>query len=213
MLACLLACLLACVRARMHTSLKKCKFERKYIILTNLKLKKNIKSKIFQKTFILKFFFSFKKNPNYKNCEISLKSKGSKGRGDLHPCCYDLEWTEITASGDRIPNLILLHFQIISNNSKGMWNVGGKLYLPSSGFKNSYQKQVWITLMWGDIVCHQHFTFLCFYLKLFESVIVREWVFGLPLLLFQFIRDHNSKGTGLPSLLEPLGFGNISQFL
>ena len=88
----------------------------------------------------LQKFISFllKRIPITKIVKFPQNLKVLKGRGDLYPCCYDLEWTEITARGDRRPNLLLLHFQIISNNSKGKWNVGGKLYLPSSGFKNSY---------------------------------------------------------------------------
>ena len=88
-----------------------------------------------------------------------------KGRGDLYPCCYDLEWTEITARGDRRPNLLLSHFQIISNNSKAKWNVDGKFYLTSSGLSRTTISENFQGLKSGDIICHQNLPFLGSYLK------------------------------------------------
>ena len=129
----------------------------------------------------------------------------SRGRGDLRPCCYDFEWPEITARGDRRPNLLLLWFQDNSDNSKWKWNVSGKLYLPTLGlfwYEKYYSLNIFLTPKRGDIIFHKHFIFACCYLSYLKIIIVRNLVFGLPLLLFHFIQNRNSKGTG--GLRSPL---------
>ena len=94
--------------------------------------------------------------------KFTKKSKGFGGRGDLFPCCYDFEWSEITARGDRRPNLLLLWFQVNSNNSKRKWNVVGQLYLPSLGllWYEEYYLNIFLTPKRGDIIFHKHFIFL-----------------------------------------------------
>ena len=55
-------------------------------------------------------------------------------------------------------------------------------------------------------VCHQHSVFPCCHFTSFEIITARvATVFSLPLLLFHFIWNHNSKGLVSPPL-RPIGF-------
>ena len=115
-------------------------FSKKYFFKKNFFEKKIFLKKIFfwKKFFLKKFFFqkkfffytNFFFHPNYlyypkkftftKNVKFTQKPKGFGRRGDLFPCCYDFEWSEITARGDRRPPVpLLLWFRMKWNNSKG----------------------------------------------------------------------------------------------
>ena len=142
--------------------------------------------------------------------------------GRPYPCCYDFKWSEITARGDWSSEPLLFWFQMKWNDSKGRPNIGG-LRLNDDPLRRKHRtspsSKYIIYKMFSSAmgrhwdVCHQYSVFPCCHFTSFEIITARAaTVFSLPLMLFHFIWNHNSKGLVSPPL-RPIGFVEISPFL
>ena len=136
--------------------------------------------------------------------------------GRPYPCCYDFKWSEITARGDQI--LVAS----VSMTTPCGGNMGPpplqsilfikylKMYFNSILKKGRSYVSSAMGRHWD--VCHQHSVFPCCHFTSFEIKTARALNSSLPLLLFHFIWNHNSKGKVSPPL-RPIGFVEISPFL
>ena len=125
--------------------------------------------------------------------------------GRPSPCSYDFKWSEITSRGDWRPEPLLLRYQMKWNNNKGRPNVCGihlnddpfwrkhRIPLPSS---RCCYKAFWNIL---EIIYFEKGEVLCFLRKGLSLRWMSPTCFILPLLLFHFVWNHNSKGLVSPS--------------